>query len=234
MGDNSPFEAKVNEVVSAMTQDESGKWQLPADVTDEALIFAANAERRRRDTQSAYTKTQQQLKQLESERNHLLKGWEADFTKTLPTDKQAELEELKASDPDAWRNRLNELEQEQRQAFQAKAQEIAVKAKGETELDYRQRALEEFQQANPTLTINDDVIQNDVPPRLTKQLEKGEITFGEFLNQVKTFMTKGKVVNPKVDKANDDPDLGDVPGGSAPGGDAVAKASKKQYKDEIY
>lgn len=240
MGDKSPeqkqetFADKVNEVVNNMTQGEDGKWALPEGDYDEAILFAANTERRRRDTQSAYTRSQQKLKSLEAENELLAQNFEDNYVQFLPTDKQAELEELKATDPDAWRAKLSDLERERREEFQTKRSEIKEKAKGESEADYRARALTEFQEQNPELKLTDDVIQNDIPPRITKQLEKGDITFAEFLSQCGEYLSKGKVVAPPADKAPNNPNLGKVPGGSAPSGDAVASAVTKSYNEEIY
>lgn len=235
MSDNSPsYEERVNAVVSSMTQTEDGKWALPTDVTDEGLIFAANAERRRRDTQSAFTKAQQELSQVKKQSELLAQGWEAQFTSTLPADAQAELEELKATDPDAWRNKLNELETSRRQEFQATQEEITKRAAGESELDYRKRALADFVEANPTITLSDEVIANDIPPRITNKLAKGEVDFGTFLKECADYLAKGKVVAPPGSKAPGNINLSDVPGSSMPGKDGLEKAVTKAYKDEIY
>ena len=216
-----------------MVQTEEGKWTLPEDI-DESVAFAANSERRRRDTQSAFTKSQQELKQTQAERDQFAKGWEADFAKSLSTEHVAELEELKATDPDAWRSRLNELEGEQRNAFQSKSKAIQEKAAGESELDYRHRALSEWQEANPTLVLTDDVLANDIPPRIARKLEEGKVSFADFLKECGDYLGKGKVVAPPTDKVPGNVDLGKLPGGSAPGGDAVAAASKNSYNDEVY
>lgn len=235
MGDNSPsFADQVNEAVNQMTQDESGKWQLPESIRDnEALSFAANAERRRRDTQSAYTKSQQLNKRLELERDQFAKGWENDFAKTLPADAQADLEELKATDPEAWRAKLNELEQQQRTSFQERVTKIQEKASTETEMEYRQRALEEFQEAHPNLQLTDDIIANDIPPRISKELESGKVTFAEFLANCAEYLNKGKVLN-KGKTKDEEPNLGDVGGSDYPDKQAADKANIKTYDDEIY
>lgn len=227
------FADKVNAAVAAATVDDKGNMVLPADLPEE-VAYAATLEKRRRDTQSSYTKTQQEAARLKAENDLLAKGWEDQFASTLPTDVQVELEELKATDPDKWRSRLNELEVQRRTEFGTKRQELAVKAQGETELEYRQRALEEFAQANPDIQLTNDVVQNDIPPRITKQLETGKITFGEFLNQCKDYLTKGKVVRPQVDTPKKTPNLSAAGGGGHPDPTQVRMASENQYKDEIF
>lgn len=238
MGDKSPekvsFADQVNEVVNNMTQSEDGKWAMPEGDFDEATVFAANAERRRRDTQSAYTRSQQELKGIKAENELLAQNYEENYVQNLPSAVQADLEELKASDPDAWRQKLADLERERKDEFKTKHEEIKTKAAGESEAEYRVRALQEFQEANPTLKITDDVIQNDIPPRITKQLEQGKINFGEFLNQCGEYMSKGRVVAPPSDKAPDNPNLNKTPGSSAPGKDAVEASASQSYNNEIY
>lgn len=228
------FADTVNAVVGQMTQTEDGKWQLPADITDEAVIFAANAERRRRDTQSAYTRSQQELARKEAENNLLAESWQKDFSLNLTTEQRAELEELKVTDPDAWRAKLNEFEQEKANKFKEVQKSIQQKAVGETEIQYRQRALQEFSEAHPDLKITDDVIKNDIPPRITRELEDGKINFGDFLNKVAEYMGKGRVIKPDDGNAHESIDLAKAPGGSLPDGSAIKEASKTAYKDEIY
>ena len=103
--DNSDtFEQKVNTVVSQFTTGEDGKLALPDGVeVDEATLFAARAEKRRRDTQASFTKTQQENKRLQAENDKLVQSWEQDAMSQLPAKEQARLEELKHQDPDAWR-----------------------------------------------------------------------------------------------------------------------------------
>lgn len=231
--DNSSFADKVNAVVNDMKQDESGKWTMPEGDHDEAIVFAANAERRRRDTQSAYTKAQQENSTLKAERDLLAKDFEDNYVGTLPTSTQVELEELKATDPDAWHQKMIDIKASRQTEFQARRDEIATKAQGESEAAYRQRALQEFSEANPSLQLTNDVIKNDIPPRITRELEEGKVTFGEFLANVQNYLTKGKVIK-QEDQPNAGVDLGSVPGSDHPDPQAQQKESISQYKDEIY
>ena len=67
-------------------------------------------------------------------------------------------------------------------------------ASTEVELARRAKVLEEFNQSHPDVQLTDELIAYDVPPRLTKQLEKGELTFEEFLDKTYEFLTKPKTV----------------------------------------
>lgn len=228
------FSDRVNEVVNSMTQDDKGNWQLPEGVTDEAVIYGANAERRRRDTQSSYTKLSQENIRLTAETKLLADAWATDFSAKLDPKVQAELEDLKITDPDAWRSKLNELEQQRQASFNEQRTSIQQKAQGESELDYRTRLLADFSTANPELQLTDDVIKNDIPPRLTNQLEKGEISFGDFLEKTKEYLTKGRVVAPTTEKPNAEKNLGKVAGSDHPSDDAVSRQLSNQYNEEIF
>ncbi|AWD90297.1 hypothetical protein [Dickeya phage Amaethon] len=227
------YEQRINEAVSALQQDDAGKWIYPEDM-DESTRFAVTAERRRRDTQSAYTKSQQENARLTSEVALMAQGWENDYATSLDPVVQAELAELKVTDPDAWRNKLNELEKERRSKFNAVRTDIAQKSKAETELDYRKRALQEFSEAHPDFQLTDEVIANDLPPRFVKQLEQGEVSFSQFLKNAHEYLTKGKVVKPAEEKANGTINLSKATGSADPSDDAIRQQMSTTYQQEIY
>lgn len=227
------FEAKVNELVSQATFADDGTMQLPEGVeADEAVLYAAKLEKQRRDTQASYTRAQQERKRLEAENAKLAEHWQQDAIKTLSATDRADLEELKATDPEAWRERMNQLEQEQIQKFNERRNTISQEASQLTELELREQQLEEFNQANPDFQITDDVIDNDIPPRLTKQLEKGEISFTEFLEKAKKFVTTPKKVVGQ--QAPGEPNLGQVPGGHKPSEGARQQQMSNDYNNEIF
>lgn len=225
MGDNSPsIEEQVNNLLAQET--------LPEDL-DPVLAFAVTAEKRRRDTQSAYTKTNMEAKKLRAANEKLLQSWESDAVQALTPQEQTELEELKAQDPDAWRIRLNEIERSKRSSVSSKAKEFEKEADQMTALEIREAQLVEFNEKNPEYAINDEVIENDIPPRLTRKLQSGEIEFTDFLEECKKYMSKGKVLQ-KPDTPLDDPDLSSVAGGSAPSDESRVKQDKDDYTNEIY
>lgn len=232
----SDFEKKVNAAVKNVTRDDNGKLVLPDDVAkDEALSYAVRAEIRRRDTQSALTEATTKAKRAEAERDQYIAGWEKDFVSKLPAEKQADLEELKATDPDKWRQELANLEAEQREKFNTKKQEIATKAQGETEAETRARLLQEYNEANPNHQINDDVLENDIPPRMAKKLESGELTFDAFLEEAGAFLQKGKVMTPGEEAPNE-VDLTSTPGSDTPNiaDKEAAKDVVATYEDNVF
>ena len=225
------FGQKVNELVNKTTRDEAGKLVLPEGLS-EAEQFAVRSEIRQRDTRSAYTKDRQRIKQLEAENATLANNWEQDYVKNLTTAQQSELEELKHSDPDAWRTKITELETSAKSQYQEKRQKVTEEATFASEEERRAQVFADFQTANPDLVINDEVIDNDIPPRYTKQLEKGEVTFEEYLDNVKNYLETGKVV--QGTEAPKEPNLNKVGGGATPAEAAVSADAANSYQDEIF
>lgn len=228
------FEQVVNTAVDSLVTGEDGKIAVKEGVEmPEHVLFAATAEKRRRDTQAEYTRNQTRLKQLERENTELKLGWEKDAISKLPVEAQEELENLKLTDPDAWRAKINELEAEQKTKFGTKLDEVRKSAEESTTLETRAEQFEAFKAANPELELNDDVIANDIPPRFVKQLEKGEIDFATFLNKCGEFLSKGKVLKP-APAPGEQATLDDVGGGIVPGTEAEAKQASVSYSKETY
>lgn len=228
------FEDKVNAAAAAATIDtDSGKRIFP-EGTPEEVEYAANAELRRRDTQSSYTKTQQTLKQTEAELKTVKK-----FSKPIPKvelteEQREELDDLKLSNPEAWRVKINALENEAILKAEKEHKENLQEALTANELERRKSILETFNNDNPNLVnLTDDVIDNDVPPRYKQRLEAGEITFEQFLEDVKTYLSQGKVVQ-KDNLENGQPNLSNVGGSSKPGQQAVEMDDTTTYETEIY
>lgn len=224
--DTPEIEAKVNEILPQL-----GTEGFDAASVDPVVLYAANAEKRRRDTQAEFTRTSQKLKKVEAVNAQLAQAYEADVVANLPTTEAAKLEELKYSDPDAWRAKIVEFEQTQRQKVQEKLQTIEQEASGKTEIEVRTEQLAAFSAAHPDFVINDDVIENDIPPRITNKLRKGEISFADFLDECYTYINKGKVIA-QGDVPPVIPDLGKAPGGTTP---VQSKEDPKSgYNTEIY
>ena len=185
--------------------------------------------KREKDTRAAYTKGQQKIKALEAENATLAS--QVNTSLSLSAEQAEELEDLKYSDPDAWRKQLNEYEAENTKMNNKKVEEAQQKANYEFELTNRGQLLEEF---NKTLEvpITDETIQNDVPPRITAKLESGDITFEEFLNEVTTYLGKGKVVaNPNT---LDQPNIGHTGGGHTAESSGAAESFNDSYEETTW
>jgi len=209
------------------------KSQGQSTETQEEIDWKAKyeeAEKRRRDTQAAYTKSRQELKMLKAEREALEKQV---LQLDLSVKQTDELEELKFQDPDKWRQEVNRLEEEAKKAKLEALNQATNEAKTKAELEHRLEVLEEFQKAHPEVHIDDEVIANDIPPRITKKLENGEISFEEFLDEVHGYLT-----TPKKVAAGEEPpkqvNLGKVGGRDTASEHAVSEDIVASYQNEVY
>ncbi len=226
------FESKVNTVIQQATRSEDGKLVLPEGV-DEATAYAARAEIRRRDTQAEYTRVAQEKKALEKQVHVMSSELENEIVKTAPLGEQARLEELKHSNPDAWREELGKLESAARGKAKERIDQVRNTATQEEVVAQRAQQLQDFKAANPGFDLTDDIISSELPPRMVKDLETGKISFEDFLAKSHKFLT-GNVHIAPAEEAPNLPDLGKV-GGKGEPLDADSKAAKNSgYNSEIY
>ena len=226
------FEQKVNNAVDAATQDDKGNLVLPEGLSDD-IHYAARSEKRRRDTQSALAKATSAKSILEVENEELKKLVTQGARIEISTEEQEELNELKHSDPDAWRDKMNALEQNVVATTTTKLTEISDAAKTTGTVGERTVLLEAFLHDNPGFVINDDVLANDIPPRIKRALEKGEVTFMQFLGNVKSYLETNKVVDPNT-PLDSGPNLSNVPGSDIPGDDADNAQQETDYSKMVF
>lgn len=226
---------KVAEVLKTAKTDAKGNLVLPEDL-DEDVKYAATIEKRRRDTQAAHTRDRQELNALKTQNQILLEEALGVAELELSEAQLEELEDLKVSDPEAWRKKMNGYEQEakgkKRTKVEEKVKTAAKTSLDEEEIERRKNVLGEFLEAHEGFHLDDDVIANDIPPRITRKLEKGEITFEEFLDQCYEYTQTGKVI--KQEKTNDGPNMSKAPGGKNPDSRAVKEDIVGSYKNETY
>lgn len=230
------FEKKVIAATNSMKQDAKGNWVLPEGLSHEVKV-AARLEKRRRDTQSGYTKTAQEKKRLEAEKAALLTKVKGSAKIELSAEEAQELEDLKFSDPDAWRKKMNRLEREalakQETDLNEELKQVSTSSLEAEELEDRKQVLADFNRKNPGFKINDDIIANDIPPRIVKRLETGAISFEAFLQEAHEYLKTGKVVK-QTEKTIRQPNLNKVGGSSSPERTAVREDAIKSYTNEIY
>lgn len=188
-------------------------------------------EKRYKDTQAAYTKSQQELKAVRAKAETLEKL----VTPKVEIDDETakELEGLKFSNPDEWRSRMNKLEIEANSKYNATLNEATQEATRQAELENRAQILADFQARNPNLVINDEVIKYDVPPRITNKLEKGEITFEQYLADVASYLGTPKVVGDD-NKTMNQPNINNVGGSHTPSDDSSKKSIVEDYANIVY
>lgn len=231
------FSDAVNKALEGMTKDEKGVWKLPEGLDpNEPVGFAAMAEKRRRDTQAGFTQLTQKNKALEAEKAALLNKATGSVEVQLTEAQAEELEALKFSDPDAWRKKLNVYEAEARtkraKEIDDELKQVSTSTLDSEELERRKSVLEKFNQEHPDLVINDDLIESEIPPRITKKLADGKVTFEEFLEECYEYAKTGKVV--ASDKVLNQPNLSKVGGGNSPDKNAAKEDIILSYQKETY
>ena len=87
-----------------------------------------------------------------------------------------------------------------------------------------------FQQAYPDISLTDEVIENDIPPRITKKLEQGKISFLDFLEECRNYLTKGKV----VDKGEEPPAVTDISKNPGSSSQPSGRRARSDYEEEIF
>jgi len=219
MGDTeeTDFQSEVKKVVSQIVLNKTkGIFVVPDTIEcSEEVKAVANSEVRYRNTQSAYTKKNQELIKERQTGEFLLKKLTKSAKLELSPKQEEELEELRDSDPNVWRTKINSLElQATEQATTLLKAEIDGNieiSKKDIELESRKTLFKEFRSLNPDIKLDDKVIEDNIPPNVIKKLEKGDITFAEFLNKVELYTKTDKVI---VDtKVYEIPDLSNVGGG---------------------
>jgi len=209
--------------------------QKPVDATSKPEESGSESsidyEKRFKDTQGAYTKSQQELKEAQAKLEALEKLTVPQIELDEAT--KAELESLKYKDPEAWRSRLNTLEIEAQNKHKETLNEAVRIANQETELEQRTRILAEFQASHPDVVINDEVIKLDVPSRITSKLERGEISFEQLLTEVKDYLKAPKVIG-DGNTVHQQPNLSNLGGDDTPTSDANKKDIVKDYAEVVF
>ena len=222
----------IPEKESATQQEPPAQVEKPEPTTEEKL---ETAEQRRKDTQSAFTKGQQALKAKEAENAKLLEQISILSKVEVSAEDQKRLDELKFDNPDEWRKEVNSLEDKAKKEHAAKIAELTGTAREEAEVQFelerRQQVLTDFNESSET-AITPELIANEVPPRITKKLEEGTITFEEFLNEVSVYVGTGKAV--KNSDTLGQPNLGNLGGGHTPKDMKPEGSLSNNYASDIY
>ena len=227
------FEQQVNSVVKQLKENEKGVWELPSDLeVSPEVRYAAMIEKRRRDTESALGKTRQQLKAEEVARKELEKRVKEQVKLSLTPEQAEELDDLMTNDPEAWRKKMNELEQQATSKLQEDLTAITSEATKQAELERRAQVLQQFNAEHSDAPITDEVLKNDIPPRIVNKLENGQISFEEFLAESYEFLTATKVI--KTEPTPSVTNIGLAGGGDTPSKDAQEHQELDDYSRAVF
>lgn len=177
-------------------------------------------EKRFKDTQAFATKIAQEKADKERELAELkaelsVLKTTAKPSLTIDAQVQSELEDLKYSDPDAWRTRVNELETAANAEFNSKIVEAKQLSSQQLELQRRANVLTQFQNEHPDVVFTDELLHLDIPQRIVKELENGKVTYEEFLNNVYNYVKTPKVIS-STTKTLEQPNLSKTGGDDTP------------------
>lgn len=205
-------EEQINEILKTAEVDSKGKLIYPDGISPE-MKAAVAATKSFRDTQSSYTKSQQEKKvreaELEATKEQLAK-YESP-TAGLSQEDQTKLAELKFTNPDAWYMEMKKLEAASSVRLDEKFGEITEQARNKTVEEIRVGMLEEYNKSTDK-PLTQDQLDNDVPPRWKQEVMDGTLDFGEFLHRSATLIHGKKVVaNPEIDTPTN---INDLSGGS--------------------
>lgn len=187
-------------------------------------------EKRFKDTQAAFTKSQQELKAKEAK----LAALEEITTPKVELDAETKerLDELKFSDPDAWRDEVNRLESEAKRAHRERLATVEYEAAHKAELERRASVLASFNSTSD-IKITDETIAYDIPARITKRLEEGEVSFEQFLEEAANYLKAPKIVG-DGNKTLGQPNLSEVGGNHSAAEYTAEPDSVASYRNEIY
>lgn len=177
---------------------------------DPAPTKETNYEKRFKDTQKSYTQSQQKNSELEAVNKFLKEQLDKQkIPLNITPEQEDELEQLKFSDPDAWKSKLDVIEKKS-----AKDREKSLaKAKFDSEISKRESILKEFIDKHPNFVINDKIIANQLPASYANELHNSKITFEAFLEKARKFLGAKKVIL-KSEDSNSGPNIGKFAGES--------------------
>lgn len=220
------------EIISNIKKEYAEKHGI-ADVENNPILDElAKTEFNRRETQASYTKARQDLTATQAEKDFLLVETQKGLN--LSAIQNEELEKLKFNDPDRWKDTVTKLESQAKSDFDKTITDGLGHARSEAsknyELSRREEILKDFSLANPDFNLTDEVVREQLPPRLVNQLANGELAFGDFLTKAQIFITSPKKTDTKTPDSGSKT-LDNLQGKGEPDRNAVNKEIADQYEN---
>ena len=184
-------------------------------------------EKRFKDTQAAFTKSRQELAATKAE---LLAAKEMQQF-TMPADVKARLDELKFSDPDAWRVEMNAFEQSKTAKFNELHANNTQAILSELNQEDRVQTLKEFNSLHG-VEITESLLQNEIPNRIHNELNSGAIDYATYLAKCVEYLKTPKVIA-GTQEVLGQPNIGKIGGGATPGEAASNMNIETAYKTMV-
>lgn len=182
---------EFSDTVGDELEGDEGNAEPAEGVKDEPK--APNYEKMFKDTQAAYTKSRQEIAAYKAKiaalENAIVKNGVS-----LDPQVAEELEALKYSDPEAWRQKINAIEN-------AKAKEVTSEITRQAEIARRREVLAQWNENNPDAKVTDYIVKNVLPQGITKRLQSNELSFEGFLAEASNFLRQTKIGSGNSSKA---------------------------------
>lgn len=184
-------------------------------------------EKRFKDTQAAFTKSRQELAATKAE----LQAVKEMQQFTMPADVKARLDELKFSDPDAWRVEMNAFEQSKTAKFNEISANNTQAILSELNQEDRVQTLKEFNSLHG-VEITESLLQNEIPNRIHNELNSGAIDYSTYLAKCVEYLRTPKVIA-GTQEVLGQPNIGKIGGGATPGEAASNMNIETAYKTMV-
>lgn len=184
-------------------------------------------EKRFKDTQAAYTQSRQELAATKAE----LQAAKEMQQFAMPADVKARLDELKFSDPDAWRVEMNAFEQSKTAKFNELHANNTEAILSELSQADRVQTLLEFNRLHG-VEITESLLQNEIPNRIHNELNSGTIDYATYLAKCVEYMRTPKVIA-GTQEVLGQPNIGKIGGGATPGEAASNLNIETAYKSMV-
>ncbi len=174
-------------------------------------------EQRLKSAQGALTPAHQEIAKLKQE----LAAANSPVEASISPEKQTELDNLKFTDPDAWRTQMNTLEQANTDAVKKQVTE-------EMKMEQDKTATRLFLVSNPNIDV--EVLRNVIPVALQEKYKNGEISIETILESGKRLLDGAPIASVL---APDSPNLGNVSGSDRPTNQAKQKQVEQDWSSTI-
>ncbi len=189
----SNFTDTVNEIVGRVSNNET--LEDIRNSYDSQALYAAQLSIDNNKLKNKLNQTSNEVSVLEQEKQFYADSLQNNYSMSLSMDERNRLDQLKMEDPDKWRDTLNRLEQDKKQLAKKEYEDIEKKIKEKVYSEIKENQIKVFEKENPELSINFEMLQEEVPPKYIKKYNEGEIDTKQLLEVAKTYITKKKKIN---------------------------------------
>lgn len=136
-----------------------------------------------------------------------------------------ELQALKFENPELWRQKMNELEEQAKKKFQEELKKSQAEAEQKAMQEMRDKAIAEYNLKHPDTPITQEILSMQVPPVLVNELSKGE-DIEKTLEKISSYLNKpvGDGQTPPTSF-----NLDKMGGGAAPQAEPSASEAAKDF-----